>query len=404
MRHLFFFFVALLAVAANAHAQGERVGSGAPTVDYRAGWTFTPTVGVAETYDDNITLFGNGTADTLNNDYVMTFFPSANLHYEGQHTHFGADYGGSFLGYHQFNGLDRWDQHASVEVRREESARVHWFASASGASRPETDLIDLGGIPYRHTGATELTTRGGAEYTLNGRDSLLFTAGYQDIRFERSDLLAAAFLHGGDILETLSEYRHRLDGRLSIGADYSYRRAMVAGDPEHFDLHGIEGAIDYELSSTWSASGAAGIVYMMPTTTEPGRTGPAYRVGVSHRRERTSFHVGYLQSYIPAFGFGGIIKSQEVGGGLRAQLFNSRHWYTEHSITFRNDTPLVATGLQLPLRSLRETSVFGWEPDRWVRFEIFYARVDQTSLRPGGLLYRDRIGFQIVTSKPMRIE
>ena len=404
MRHLFF-VVALLAVATNAHAQGEQLGSGAPTPEFHAGWTFTPTVGVAETYDDNITLFGNGTADSLNNDYVMTFFPSGNLHYEGQHTHFGVEYGGSFLGYRQYNGLDRWDQHAVVDVRREETAHLKWFAHALAETRPETDLIDFGGIPYRHTGASDVSARGGAEYVLSARDSLAFTGGYQEVRFERSDLLAAAFLHGGNILDTLSEYRHKIDERLAIGADYSFRRATVAGDPEYFDLHGVEGAVDYDLTSTWSLSGAAGIVYMQPTTLDPGRTGPAYRAGASHRRDVIAFHVAYMQSYIPAFGFGGVVKSQEIGGGFHAQLFNSRRWYTDHSISFRNDSPLTATGgLQLPLRSLRETSIFGWQPDRWVRIEVFYARVDQTSLLPGGKLSRDRIGFQIVTSKPMRIE
>ncbi len=397
--------VAVFALSAStAHAQGERLGSGAPTPDYRAGWTFTPTVGVSETYDDNITLFGTGTADGLNNDYVMSFFPAADLHFEGKHTQFGAGYGGSFLGYHTFNGLDRWDQHGNVEVRREESARLKWFAHGSGATRPETDLIDLGGIPYRHTGATEIETRGGVSYALTGRDSLSLTSSYQDIRFERSDLAAAGFLHGGNIFETLGEFRRRVSSRLALGADYTFRRAMVVGDPEHFNLHGIEGAADYELSEVWSFSGAAGIVYMEPTALLAGRTGPALRIGATHRHATTSVHVSYVDSYIPAFGFGGVIKSQELAAGFRTQLFHSRRWYTENSIMFRDDTPLAATDLQLPLRSLREYSIFGWEPDRWVRFEVFYARVDQTSLRPGGELYRNRIGFQIVTSKPMRIQ
>ena len=44
------------------------------------------------TYDDNITLFGTGTADGLNRDYVMAFFPAADLHYEAAHTHFGVGY------------------------------------------------------------------------------------------------------------------------------------------------------------------------------------------------------------------------------------------------------------------------------------------------------------------------
>lgn len=396
--------VALVLSASAAFAQGERLGSGAPPVDYRGGWTFTPTVGVAETYDDNVTLFAVDTAEGLNNDYVMTFFPSADLHYEGAHTQFGAGYGGSFLGYRTFDGLDRWDQHGNVELRRQETARLKWFAHASGATRPETSLIDLGGIPYRHVGSSDVEARGGATYLFDARDSLNFSTSYQDIRFERSDLASSLYLRGGNMFDALSEYRHRVSSRLAFGADYSYRRAMVVGDPEHFDLHGIEGAVDYVLNELWSVSAAAGIVYMQPTEVQPSRTGPAFRVGVERHHATTAFHVSYVDSYIPAFGYGGIVKSQELGGGFRAQLFGSRRFYTDNSISFRNDTPLVATGLLLPLRSLREYSVFGWEPERRVRFEVFYARVDQTSLRPGGTLNRDRIGFQIVTSMPMRMQ
>ena len=59
---------------------------------------------------------------------------------------------------------------------------------------------------------------------------------------------------------------------------------------------------------------------------------------------------------------------------------------------------------QLPLRSFRTHTLLGWEPQPWVRLEGFYSRVQQRSLRAGGQLSRNRIGFQIVTSKPVRIQ
>jgi hypothetical protein len=402
---LTFITVTVLALSvSSAFAQDERIGSAAPTPDYRSGWTLVPTVGIAEAYDDNITLFGVGTADGANNDYVTSFFPSADLHYEGQHTQFTTGYGGSFLRYRTFDGLDRWDQHGSVSLRRQETARLKWFASASGATRPETDLIELGGIPYRHTGSTEVTGRGSVSYDFNARDSVVFGTSYQNVQFQRSDLAADLFLRGGEIFDSTAEYRHRVSSRAAYGIDYVYRRARVVGDAEFFDLHGIEGAADFELSERWSVSGAGGIVYMMPTSLYAGRTGPAYRIGVAHHRDTTTVHADYIQSYIPAFGFGGIIRNEEATVGLRMQLFHSRRFYTDDSVTYRYDTPVVATDLQLPLRSVRGFAIFGWEADRHVRFEVFYARVDQTSLRPGGELYRNRVGFQIVTSMPMRIQ
>ena len=110
-----------------------------------------------------------------------------------------------------------------------------------------------------------------------------------------------------------------------------------------------------------------------------------------------------MRSFIPSFGFGGTIQNQEAGVGYRTALFGSRRWYTDHSAVFRDDSPLTAMVEQLPLRSLRTNSVLGFAPQPWVRLEAFYSRVQQSSLRAGGLVYRNRVGFQIVTSKPVRV-
>src|SRR5262245_45718728 len=152
-----------LSAFAPAHAQ-EKLGSTGPAPRFGAGWTFTPTVGFAETYDDNISLFGVNTAENQNDDYISSVFPSADLHYSGKHTRFGASYTGSFLNYQTFTVLNRFDQRADVDVKRQETARLNWFARAAAAMLPTTDAIELGGIPFRHTGATTLDGRGGFVY------------------------------------------------------------------------------------------------------------------------------------------------------------------------------------------------------------------------------------------------
>jgi hypothetical protein len=311
-------------------------------------------------------------------------------------------YTGSFLNYRTFSALTRWDQRANVELRREESARLGWFAHASGAAIPSTDLIELGGIPFRHTGATTLDGRGGFNYLLDARNVLSSALQYQSVAFDRPANLDPV-LRGGHVLESLTTYRHKWDERFRTGLDYSYRRASVSGETDPFNLHMAQAAIDYDLSPVWSLTAGAGLVYLEPTAVTAAHTGPAWRAALDRSRAGTTFHVGYVRSYIPSFGFGGTIQNQEVGVGFRTPLFHSRHFYTDHSVVFRDDTPLTNTAEQLPLRSLRSYSIFGWEPQRWVRFEVFYARTNQTSLRAGGRLDRNRVGFQIVTSKPMRI-
>jgi hypothetical protein len=381
----------------------EKLGSGAPAADHRAGWTFTPTLGFAEAYDDNVSLFGRNTAEGQRNDYISTIFPAADLHYGGKHTMFDVGYTGSFLDYRTLSILNRWDQRARFELRRQETARLKWSGRAAAAMIPTTDLVELGGIPFRHMGARTADGRAGVEYTLSATDSILHTLSYQLVDFDRSADVRAN-LRGGRVFESSDAWRHKFNGRLAVGMDYSFRRASVIGDLEPFYLHTTEAAVDYELSPLWGFSGGAGVVYLQDTALTAARTGPAWRASLERHAGGRSFHVGYIRSYIPSFGFGGTIQNQEVGVGFRTPIFGSRRFYTDNSAVFRDNQPLTATGEQLPLRSLRTYSIIGWEPQPWVRFEAFYARVQQSSLRAGGRLDRNRVGFQIVTSKPMRMQ
>jgi hypothetical protein len=226
---------------------------------------------------------------------------------------------------------------------------------------------------------------------------------YQNIQFDRP-IDVSASLRGGHVIELMNAWRHKISSRLSTGADYSFRRAQVTGDLETFSIHTAEGAVDYELSRSWAVSGAAGIVYLAPTGTTLASTDPAYRVSLNWHRGLMTFHAGYLHSFIPSFGFGGTVKNDEFGVGFHTPLFGSRRFYFDQSAVYRDNQPLTNITEQLPLRSLRTYSIFGWVPQPWVRLEAFYARAQQTSLHPGGELFRNRIGFQIVTSKPMRVQ
>jgi hypothetical protein len=381
----------------------ERLGSGAPESNYQPGWTFTPIFGFAGTYDDNISLFGERTADQQNNDMIATIFPGADLHFRGRHTSFNTDYTGSFLGYRTYSTLNRFDQSGNINFEEQQSERLKWYGHANGAVLPSTDLIDLGGIPYRQTGVRTLSGRAGADYIINARSQIATSVDYQDISFDRPlDLVND--LRGGHVFEAVTSYRRRAGERLATGVDYSYRLASVVGESETFDIHTVLAAGDYEISPSWTLSGGGGLVYLQQTALTASHSGPAVRVSLERHRASTTVNIGYVRSYIPSFGFGGTVANQEVSLGFHTPLFHSRHFYTTNSAVFRDDTPLTDVTEQLPLRSFRTYSVVGWEPGPYVRIEGYYARTDQSSLRAGGQLYRDRVGFQIITSKPMRIQ
>ena len=201
-------------------------------------------------------------------------------------------------------------------------------------------------------------------------------------------------LRGGHILESTSRTDTSSDARIAIGADYSYSHVDVVGDITPFDIHSAMGAADYELSPAWTFSGGAGIVYLQGTPFTPAHNAPTARVSLDRRRGGTTFHVGYLRSYIPSFGLGGTSANQEVGVAFRTPLFNNRHVYTDAigGVPRRHSR---SPSSRFSCRSARSGrfSIIGWEPDRWVRIEGFYALVQQTTLRFGGQVYRNHVGI-----------
>jgi hypothetical protein len=391
-----------LALAAAAGAQ-ETLGSAAPEPALRPGWVFTPSLGVGETYDDNITLFGN-VQPTNNEDLISSVGPDGSLTYYGRHTRFSGGYGANFLNYRTFSVFDRWNQRGRAEFRRQQNVHLEWFAHGDGQAVPSTDVLEYNGVPFVHTGAVTFNARGGVDYKLDQRNTITSTLQYQHVTFDTPGEVYRTYLRGGWAAASINTYRRRLDDRLSIGGDYRFERSRVRFDIDTADVQTIEGAIEYRLSSSWHLSAGAGVAILSANLAAVGRTTPAFRGALEQNERGRHFHVGYMQGMLPSFGLGGSKNTKELSVGFFTPLFNSRRFYLDTAATFRDNTPVLTSIDPLELRSLRASSTFGWTVQRWVRIEGFYTRLSQSSLVAGGRLDRNRIGFQIVTSKPMRID
>jgi hypothetical protein len=388
--------VAMAIVAATATATAQEDGG-------RPGWTFIPSFALSQTYDDNITLFGTGTADEQNDDVITSYVPGANLTFVNRRTRAAAGYGGSFLTYRNNGVFNRWDQRAHLSLRRAETPRVDWSLNGSATMRPSTEAIDFDGIPFSHTGATALNGRAGAGYAFGERHAVTSSLQLQKVSFDRPGELLP-YLRGGRAVETFSTYRHRASRRFAVGAHYTFRQATVTGDADDLNFHVVRAAFDAELSPTWSVNAGAGFDYLMAAPNTPAQRAPGFGVAADRSAGGTRFHVGYQRLFLPSFGFGGAIQSQELAVTYHTPLFHSRRFYTDHAVMLRDSRPLVEAPGRLRLRSLRTNSVIGWAPQPWVQLEAFYARVQQTSLIPGGRLDRNRVGIQIVTSTPVRVQ
>jgi hypothetical protein len=244
----------------------------------------------------------------------------------------------------------------------------------------------------------------GLTYKLDARNTVTSMLQYQHISFNVQNDVYQHYLRGGWATSSMNTYRRRLDERLSIGADYQFARSRVRFDIDTANAHTIEGAIDYRLSSAWHFSGGAGVAILTSNLIAAGQTAPAFRGSIEREDRGRRFHVSYMQGILPSFGLGGTMKAKELSVGYFTPLFHSRSLYLDNTAVYRDNTPVLLTVDPLELRSVRTYSTVGWLVQRWVRIEGFYTHLSQSSLVAGGRLDRNRVGFQIVTSKPMRID
>jgi hypothetical protein len=386
--------VAVVVAAGAAHAQ-EPVA--------RPGWTFTPSFGFSETYDDNVTLFGRTEVGAGNNDLISTYTPQADLSFISRRTRLNAGYSGSLLDYRTFSLFNRWDQHAQVGLRRMESPRISWGVQGSLRLTPSTDALEFDGIPFSHTGARALNMRGTLEYKLSERDAISTSLHRQKVTFERPDELLP-YLRGGEATESFTSYRRRLNARVGLGGSYSLRRASAVGEPEDLTFHGTRAAADYQLTPFWTVTGGAGLDYVPATPITPAQHAPGFGASADWAARSRRFHVGYERMFLPTFGFGGAIQNQDITATYYTPLLNSRRFYTEQTFSWRDNKPLVMAPGRLRLRTTRITASVGYAPRPWVRMEGFYSKAFQTSLIPGGDIDRNRIGFVIITSRPVRMQ
>jgi hypothetical protein len=195
---------------------------------------------------------------------------------------------------------------------------------------------------------------------------------------------------------------------LTVGGQYEFTRAIVAGDPriangsdDRFNLQRGAFTARYAVSPSINVSGGVGIARIGAGLTHEARTGPAWQLGVTHRGHHALIAASYVRSYVPSFGFGGTFQNEEWNGSVHVPFARNRA-YADGSVSWYDNDALEA--VQPSLRSVWLSGRLGYRVTRWLRIEGFYSRAQQDSQRPGGRLARNQIGFQIVTSKPMKLQ
>jgi uncharacterized protein (PEP-CTERM system associated) len=393
--------IAMLAAAllrpAAAAAQETNL---APTADANplapVGWSFTPSLAYSGSWDDNVLIRGKG--DAAPGDFLNVVNPRGALDYNGRRGQMSLSYDGAFLLYRDLHSLDSYDQHAWFYARRLLTPHVGLFVRNTAASVPTTELAQFVAIPFVRTGSRLDDLRTGIEAAFTKRTSMVASYDFEYVDFDHSQPGAEA-LRGGHSHGASANGRHILTDRLALTADYGFQHALVGTIGQTFNIQNAWVGGEYKLSNLTRVFAAGGVSRLASTEISTDRTGPAWRLGLTRQFRTAGVDLLYTRSFVPSYGFGGTMQNEEATARLRLPL--ARRVYTSTAASWRRNDPLLDG--ELPLRSIWIEGTIGYAVTPWVHVEAFYGGTHQTIDRPGGVLDRNRIGFQVVTAKPVRI-
>jgi uncharacterized protein (PEP-CTERM system associated) len=387
----------LLIGSGRAAAQGSNfVAPATADPQAAAGWSLTPSIGYSGSWDDNVLIRGKGDETTA--DFLSMINPRGTVNFNGRRSQVSASYDGAFVLYRELSSLNSYDQRGSLYAERLLSPHVALFVRSSLAKAPTTELTAFIGVPFVRNGSRIADTRGGANLGLSKRATATISYDVQWVDFDHSTPGSEA-LQGGHSQGGSASLRYILDSRATLIGDYEITHAIIVANGEAFDIQNTWVGADYKLSEETRIFGAGGLSRLGVTQFSEARIGPALRAGLLHKFRTLGVDVQYSRSFVPAYGFGGTMQNEELSGRLRLPL--ARRVSASSGVAWRRNDPL--TQIDPPLRSLWIEGSIGYAATPRVRIEAFFAGTRQTIDRPGGETDRNRVGFQVITAKPMRI-
>jgi hypothetical protein len=375
-------------------AQNQPSAGSNATSAPRAGWTFTPSFTTSGGWDSNILLLGS--AQPIRGDYGTGLTPAGALDYNGPRLRFTSGYRGVFTLYRELTELNSVDQMGRAELRYQATPRVTLTLGQSVYTAQTTDLIEFVGVPFQRIGNWTSTTHAGLGVRLNSRTTARGQYGHRVVTFD-DDVGFLAFPGGREQIIS-SAVDHRLSPRLTIGGTYAFQRMILSDDPTPIQLHHPSATTEYRITEFFTVKGSAGFDYLSAVAGEPSQSGFAFGAGVVGTLKYVTLGAQYEKSMVPSFGFGGTFDNEEFSGQIRGE-FARRRAFWQASAAWRNNEPVIPGPPSA--RSVWLSGLTGYAIWPWLRIEGYYSLSTQDSQRPGGHVNRNRVGFQVVTLKPL---
>jgi hypothetical protein len=383
-------------VASTARAQSHFMPTVSPASENAPGWILTPALVYSGNWDDNVLLQVNGVRTRP--DFVSIVNPQAHITYNGRRGQIDGTYDGAFLLYRDLNTLDSYDQRSALSMRRLVTKHVALFLNNSFASVPTTELVGLVAVPFVQTGSKLDELRAGVDAALGPRTTVVATYAFDWVQFAGTPEFAS-YLLGGHGHRGLASVRQQMSSRTTVTADYEVQHGIIAAGAQTFDIQTATAGIEERLSQRLQAFGAAGLAYLnMMSPDSVTRTGPVYRAGLTGQIRRGTVTVAYSRSFVPTFSFGGTTTNQDLTARLTVPL--ARKLTAQSSLAWDRNDPILPHDPIIHSAWIEATITYALQP--WMQVAAFYGKAQQT-IQPTGQLDHNRIGFQIITSKPLRV-
>ena len=259
---------------------------------------------------------------------------------------------------------------------------------------------NLLGVPFLRTGSRLNDARAEVKVLAARHTSVSASYSHELVRFDE-DPLYAEYLHGGHAHALAGSVDQQVSPRITVGARYSFRRSLVADNGGQVDMTDAAGSFSYLATPSTTVAGSLGVARLVDSRAMTTKTGPSWSASVDQRLDRVSRAPRTSGRTSPSFGLGGTLQNQEFTASLRMPLARNR-LYWQGGVAWRRTQPLTIT--DLPLTSLWFQTWVGYSVQRWLRVEGYFWRTQQDSHAAGGRVDRDRIGIQLVTAMPMRIQ
>ena len=369
-----------------------------------AGWVFTPGASVGTLWDSGLQSDANSGVEALFQKWVVVANPSAELDFNGRRTRFNMGYSGSFEKYWTSN--TNWVQRGRAGVSHTLTPRFDISGDAGYSAVPTTDRLYLtsGAVPYLPVnshwldGGAGFSFRGGPRTTINGAYR------FQSVMFDGDESVSGGFsqLRDGYTQSQTLGFMREFSTRLSLGAKGQYRRDNIGEVEYQFVVKTVTGDFSYRLDSTSTITGGGGASSLESPGTGEGMTAPTFHAGFDRVMRTFRVHAFYSRGFEQLFGFGSLVGSDTFSGGAFVPLAD-RLYYLDASLAYTHSDPGRGLGIGFEYTTLWSNVTVGRQLTPFLRGEGFVSFAHQSSNGPDSTNHT-RIGIQIVTSKPMRIQ